>query len=491
MNKQYWPNQWIFILAAIGSAAGLGNLWRFPYLAFEHGGGAFLLALLVANIVIGIPLLALEVGLGQKMQKGAADALGAVKSGFRYVGWMALFFSFLVIAYYLVVVSWGVNYFFSSFNLAWGADTSGYFFENLLQISSGPTEIGGISLAVFVGLVIAWVGVYFTVWKGVKSISAVVKWSATLPFVILAILIVRAVTLPGAAAGLAQFFIPVWSALLDPQLWLAALSQVFFSLSLAFGIMIAYGSLKERHSNITTPVLWIVAGNFIVSVMSGVVIFGTLGHMAHAQGTALSEVIAGGPSLAFVVFPEALNLLPAFAGVAAVLFFGTFLALALDSAFSLVEALATSFKDRLKHMREERVAFWIAVVEFILGIVFTTFAGIYLLDIVDHFVVSYGLVVIGLLEAVIVGWVWKPDTLRNYINSVSSLKLGRWWNYAVRYVVPLFLLILLGLNIRNELQTPYEGYPVQSLLLFGVLPILLVPLVAFAVDKLSTPQSAQ
>ena len=223
-EKAYWPSRWVFILAAIGSAAGLGNLWRFPFLAYEHGGAAFVVAMVVANLLIGIPLLALETGLGQMMQKGAADAFGAVKKSFRYIGWVALAMGFMVLSYYMAVVGWGLNYLGGSFSLAWGDDTKAFFFNNVLHLSSGVGEVGGFSYPALAGLILAWGLVYFIVWKGVKSISRVVVWTATLPFVILGILLIRAITLPGASEGLSLFFIPDWSALLSTELWLAPFS---------------------------------------------------------------------------------------------------------------------------------------------------------------------------------------------------------------------------------------------------------------------------
>ena len=487
MQKLHWPSRTIFILAAIGSAAGLGNLWRFPALAFEHGGGAFVVAIIVANLLIGIPLLLLEVGLGQKMQKGTPDAFGAIKKSFRYVGWAALTFGFLVLSYYMAVVAWGIDYLGSAFTLAWGDDTKAFFFENVLQLSEGVGTIGGFSFPVLAAFIAGWVIVYFIVWKGVKSVSKVVKWSATLPFAILFILVIRALTLDGAGAGIATYLIPQWSSLLDPQLWLAAFSQVFFSLSLAFGIMVAYASLNKRETEIVGSVIWIAAGNFVVSFLSGLVVFGTLGYMALQQGVELSEVVAGGPSLVFVVFPAAISLLPALNALFAVIFFGMLLLLAIDSAFSLLEALATTFRERYPHVPTEKIAFVLCVVTAFVGLIFTTKAGLYYLDIVDHFVVNYGLVTIGFIEAVIIGWLWKFDAFVDYLNEHSHIKVGSLFKVAIRYIIPVFLGFLLIWNVIHELRTPYEGYPIEALIWLGVVPLLLVPVVAWGIDRLVSP----
>ena len=485
MKKHFWPNNWIFILAAIGSAAGLGNIWRFPYLAYEHGGAAFVLAFIIANLIIGIPLLVLETGLGQMTQKGASGAFAYIKKKFSYVGWAALTVGFIVLSYYMVVVSWGINYLGASLYLGWGGNTEGFFFNNILNLSSGVDVIGGISWPVLSGLIVAWVLIYLAVQKGVQSISKVVVWTATLPFAILAILILRAITLDGASDGLKLFLVPEWSSLADPNLWLAAFSQVFFSLSLAFGIMIAYGSLKRHDGEITSGVLWIAGGNFLVSIMSGFVVFGTLGYMAVQQGVSVSDVIAGGPSLAFVVFPQAINLLPAGNTLIALLFFGMFLLLAIDSAFSLLEAVAVSFKDKYTAASNKKIVLLLSLAGIASGVIFTTYGGLYILDIVDHFVVNYGLVVIGILEALIVGWLWKSKELEDFVNKNSKLQIGKGWNLSIRYITPLFLGWLLVWNIINELKTPYGEYPVWALLCIGVLPILLIPAIAFLAEKLT------
>jgi neurotransmitter:Na+ symporter, NSS family len=486
MRTRHWPNQWIFILAAVGSAAGLGNIWRFPYLTYEYGGGAFVVAIIIANIIIGIPLLLLEVGVGQMFQKGAPDAFAHLKKSFKYLGWIAILMGFLVLAYYMSVVSWGINFLASSFTLAWGADTKSFFFNNILELSSGVDAIGGIAWSAFVGLIVAWILVYFSAWKGVESISKVVLWTATLPFIILLILIVRAVSLDGAGEGLRLFFVPDWQALLNPRLWLEAFSQVFFSLSLAFGIMIAYGALKERASDIVRSVVWVAVGNFIVSLMSGVVVFGMLGYLANQQNVDITTVVIGGPSLVFVIFPAIINLLPALNAFIATLFFLGLLTLAIDSAFSLLEAVAKTFNDRFPRVRQTRIVLGISIIGFISSLIFVTKGGLYVLDIVDHFVVNYGLITIGALEAILVGWLWNHEDLKTFINNRSTWKIGAGWTFSIRFIIPIFLSGLLIWNVINEFKSPYEGYPAWALLYIGALPIVLTPLIALFLERVTS-----
>lgn len=480
-----WPSKIVFILAAIGSAAGLGNLWRFPYLAYENGGAVFVLAIIIANLLIGIPLLILEVALGQRTEKAAPDAFGSFKKNFKYLGWLALIIGFSVLAYYMAVMGWGVTYLASSFTMAWKANPQDFFFKKILGLTDSPAEIGGFSWPVLAGTLIAWAMVYFSVFKGVKSVSKVVVWTATLPFLILFILIIRAVTLPGAIEGLKLFFIPEFSKLLDTKLWLSAFSQVFFSLSLAFGIMIAYGSYNTKTSDIVKSSYIIAGGNFLVSLMSGIVVFGTLGYMAQTQGVPVQEVFKGGPSLAFVAFPQAISLLPALNALIAVLFFVMLLSLAVDSAFSLLEAVSRAFQNRFPKIKTEKIALSLTLVGIFLGLIFTTKAGLYYLDIVDHFLVNYGLVVVGILEAIIIGYFIKTKEFMNFINKVSEWKIGNFWLFAIKFIIPVFLIILLVVNFYNEIKSPYENYPVKFLIGLGVLPVILAPIIAVLIDKLT------
>lgn len=485
MSRGQWPNRFIFILAAVGSAAGIGNLWRFPYLAYEYGGAAFVFAVVVANLLIGIPLLAAEVGLGQMQQKAAPDAWKQMKNGLKYLGWFTVTIGFFVLAYYMAVLAWGVAYIGSSFTLAWGDDPSGYFFDEILQLSDGPETLGGFSWPVVIGMCAIWAFLYFSVWKGVESVSKVILWTATLPFVILALLIVRAVSLEGAMDGLRLFFVPDWSALADPKLWMAAFSQVFFSLSLAGGLMIAYGSFKVRGSEITKSIVWVAIGNFSVSIMSGVVVFGTLGYMAFAQGVPIAEVVQGGPSLAFVTFPMAITLMPAWNEIIAVVFFLMLLTLGIDSAFSIFEAFATAFKDRFPNVSVKKITLIIASPCALLSLLFTSGAGLYYLDIADHFLVNYGMVSVGLLEAVAIGWLLKSDSLKHFINEVSEWKWGAYWDLTLKFLIPGFLGYLLLYNLIDEFREPYEGYAPWALICLGVFPVISAPVIGAIAEKLT------
>ena len=464
MSRQRWSSRTIFLFAAIGSAVGLGNVWRFPYLTYKFGGGAFLIPYLVSLLVLGIPLLILEFAIGQKLQRGAVDAFKTVNHKLRGIGVGAILAGFVVVVYYAVVIAWALVFFVNSFRakLPWADDSESYFFGSVLQISDGVGNLGGMNWMLLIALFVVWLSIFLIVRKGVKGVGKVVAITMPLPIILLVILFVRGVTLPGALDGIFYYLNPDFSALLSAEVWMAAASQIFFTLSLAFGIMVAYASFNKETQDVTGDSYITAITNSAISLFAGFVVFAVLGYMAMANGVGVEEVVASGPGLAFVVFPQALSLMP-LAWFFSALFFLMLLTLGIDSAFSLVEAVNTVIGDKYIKPNRERISFVVCSVAFLLGIIFTTGAGLYFLDIVDHFITSFGLVLVGIFECIAIGWIYGADKLRNYVNGVSKYKIGRWWNLSIKFVIPLVLIILLVTQFMQELASPYEGYPSWAL----------------------------
>lgn len=464
MARQRWSSRKIFLFAAIGSAVGLGNVWRFPYLTYKFGGGAFLIPYLISLLILGIPLLILEFAIGQKLQKGAVDAFKTVNSRLRGIGVGAILAGFVVVVYYAVIIAWALVFFVNSFQskLPWTENSKDYFFNSVLQISDGVGNLGGINWMLLAALFVVWLSIFLIVRKGVKGVGKVVAITMPLPIILLVILFIRGITLPGAFEGIAYYLAPDFSALLSAEVWMAAASQIFFTLSLAFGIMVAYASFNKETQDVTGDSYITAIINSAISLFAGFVVFAVLGYMSKASSVGIEEVVASGPGLAFVVFPQALSLMP-FAWFFSALFFLMLLTLGIDSAFSLVEAVNTVIGDKYVKPNKERISFVVCSVAFLLGIIFTTGAGLYFLDIVDHFITSFGLVLVGIFECIAIGWIYGADRLRNYVNSVSRFKIGSWWNFAIKFVIPIVLIILLAAQFMKELSGPYEGYPYWAL----------------------------
>ncbi len=478
MTRQRWASRTIFLLAAVGSAVGLGNVWRFPYLAGKYGGGAFLVPYLIALILVGVPLLMLEFAIGQKMQRGAIRSFQQLHPWFGSLGLFALISSGILVSYYAVVMAWCSIYFLASFQVKWSGNASTYF-QQVLQLSDNINAIGGIHWPILLALAAVWVAIYCCVWKGTSSVGKVVLYSVPLPIVLLGILLIRTVTLPGFLQGWELYLNPVWQALTDPEVWTAAFSQIFFTLSLGFGIMLTYASYKQSDDDIAKDTWLTALINSGISLFSGFVVFGVLGYMASQTQTPIEELAASGPGLAFVVFPEALSQMP-LASLFSVLFFITLLSLGIDSAFSLVEGINAALLDWQPQWQLKWISLAVCLVGFMVGILYTTHAGLYFLDIADHFVTNYNLMLMGLFQTILAGWIYGAEQLRRYVDDVSDWHVGKEWNIAVKYIIPAVLTALLLTQFSKDIRTPYEEYPVWALSIGWT--IVLLPLLLLAVS---------
>ncbi|HEB84764.1 MAG TPA: sodium-dependent transporter, partial [Bacteroidetes bacterium] len=433
--RDRWRSRTRFILAAVGCAVGLGNIWRFPYIAYTSGGGAFMIPYLVALVTAGVPLLLLEFAVGQRFQRAAPGALRAVHPRAEWIGWWAAGVSLVIVVYYAVIMAWAWDYLVFSTRLGWGADPGAFFRERFLRISAGPGEMGSLNLAVLAGLAVTWLAMYWILARGLQRVGAVVLWTVPLPLVLLAVLVVRGITLPGAAEGLAYYLTPDFHALLDPKVWLAAYGQVFFSVGIGWGIMIAYASYRPPDTDVGNNAFITALVDGGVSYFAGFAVFSTVGYLALQQGVAVPDAVASGFGLAFVAYPAAISAMPFGAPVFGVIFFLMLLTLGIDSAFAMVEAVIAALRDRFK-LSKQRAAAYACAAGFLLGLPFTFAGGYHWMDIVDHWASVWGLAMVALLQCVAVGWFFPIETLRSYINEVSDFRVGRWWSLSIRWVTP-------------------------------------------------------
>ncbi|MFC1646125.1 sodium-dependent transporter [Candidatus Omnitrophota bacterium] len=467
-HRAQWKTRMGFIFAAIGSAIGLGNIWRFPYLCYENGGGAFLIPYLVALVVAGIPLIILEIGIGQRMRGSAPMSFAKINKRWEWLGWWAVNFVMLgIVLYYSVVISWCMNYLFYSFNLNWGSNPNDFFFKEFLQISSGPGVIGDVRGPILLSLIVIWflnwVIVFFGVQRGVERANRIFM---PLLLVLTTILVIWSLSLKGAMGGLRWYLKPDFSALTKPKVWIDAFSQIFFTLSIGFGIMIAYASYLPRRAEITKDALIISLGNCAYSIFAGFAVFGVLGYMSFTTGKPFSDVVQESIGLAFVAYPQAISLMPAFANIFGILFFATLVVAGLSSSISILEAFTSAIIDKF-HYRRKVVVTIISIVGFLGSIVFATRGGLFWLDIVDHFLTHYGLVVVGILECILIGWIFKASKLREHINHVAAFKIGKWWEICVKFITPIMLTLVLLHDLFKEIKLPYGGYPGLSNILIG------------------------
>ena len=480
-KRSEWNSRFVFILAAIGSAVGLGNAWRFPGLAAKHGGGTFLLVYLAAMLVMGVPLLMMEISIARKLRKGAIESMRGMGRHCEPIGWAATANAFVIVCYYAVVFAWVILMFAFSWKFAGMTGNndaaSGLFFD--LTQTTGLIEGAKIPIAVLLCLVAAWGAIFYCIRNGASSVSKVVKFTVFAPVVLLLIMAVKGCTMSGAADGLRMLFVPDLSALADPSLWVDAIGQVFYSLSIMMAIMFAYGSYLRDDADVAADALIIAFSDMAISVLSAIVMFTTMG------GTGmLDKITASGIATAFIVYPQAIVNLTRFGWLNAVfgaIFYLMLITLAIDSAFSIVEGVSAAVSDKF-HIQPKKVTIGICCIAGVISLLFVPRAGLAWLDIVDNWANSVNLILVGVLECVAVGWSRRVD-LRSVLHEVNRnakrFKAPYWWfASSVKVVSPL---LLAGLFIWNMVVlfaqkngTYDENYPIWAQIVAGWVVSVLV-----------------
>ncbi|KAL5021437.1 hypothetical protein ScPMuIL_000592 [Solemya velum] len=361
--RAVWDSKIQYFFMVISYAVGLGNVWRFPYLCQQHGGGAFLLPYLVMLFVEGMPLLYLELAIGQRIRKGSLGVWNHVHPLMGGVGVASAVTSFVVGIYYNAIIMWCFFYLFHSFQspLPWascpklatnlnitdpectkGGETSYFWYREALNISDGFDSPQGVNWKMLLCLLFAWIVVYACLFKGIKSSGKVVYFTATFPYIVLAIFFGRGITLRGATDGLLHMFTPKMDRLMDPQVWLDAATQIFYSFGLAFGGLIAFSSYNPSKNNVQKDAIIVGLCNWFTAIFACAVIFSVLGFKA----TVMYEGCAAeGTGLAFIVFTQAINEFGPSAPFWSIIFFLMLLSLGLGSEFGTIEGVATSLYD--------------------------------------------------------------------------------------------------------------------------------------------------
>lgn len=472
-ERSQWGTRAGFILATVGSAIGLGNIWRFPVAAYENGGGAFLIPYLFALLTAGIPILILEFTMGHKYRGSAPLTFKKMHPKTEWIGWWAVVVAFLISAYYSVIVAWALSYSLFSLNLGWGANPESFLMNDYLQhIEAG--QIGGIVPSVFIPLLIVWILVLGILFKGVKKgLEVANKIMIPLLLVIFLLIVIRAVTLPGALTGLDALFAPDFSMIFSAKVWVAAYGQIFFSLSIAFAIMITYSSYLPKKSDITNNAFITGFANSGFELLAGIGVFSVLGFMATNQGVAVNDVVESGAGLAFTVFPEIINQFPVFKEFFGFLFFASLVLAGLSSLMSITETYVAAIVDKFNITRNKAVLFGggsAAIISFL----FATQGGMNFLDIADYFLNQFGVALLGLVEVILVAWILrKLKVLQKHANDISDIRLGSWWNISVGIITPVVLgYMMYGLfkeNIMKEFPTAtgnFNGFS-DSFIIYG------------------------
>ncbi|WP_435748037.1 sodium-dependent transporter [Nocardioides sp. SYSU DS0663] len=457
----------VFILAAIGSAVGLGNIWRFPYVAYENGGGAFLLPYLVALLTAGLPFLFLDYALGHRHRGSAPLAFARQSRPTEFIGWWQVGICFVIAVYYAAVIAYALRYTFFSVDKAWGEEPEGFFFGDFLQVGD-PGVTTEVVLGVIVPLALVWAAVLLIMGLGVqRGIGATSVVFIPVLVVAFGFLVVRSLFLPGAADGLDALFSPDWGALADASVWAAAFGQIFFSLSIGFGIMITYASYVGRRTDMTGSGFVVGFANSGFELLAGIGVFAALGFMAQASGGDIDTVVADGIGLAFVAFPAIISE-AAGGSLIGVLFFGSLVIAGLTSLVSVLEVVVSAVRDKFELHRLTAVAVVGLPAAVISLALFSTTSGLYVLDIVDYFINRFGILVVAVVSMVVLAWFVRAlPGLAAHLNRHGSIRLGTLWIALVAVVAPVALTFVLARDFLATIEEPYEGYPAWMLNTFG------------------------
>ncbi|AKG07556.1 SNF family Na+-dependent transporter [Moraxella bovoculi] len=467
-QRESWSARSGFILAAIGSAVGLGNIWRFPYVSYENGGGAFFIPYLVALLTAGFPLLFLDYVTGQKYRGAPPTAYRRMVRSAEGVGWWQVLVCTVIGIYYASVLSWAGQYTLYSFSQAWGEDTEGFFFNHYLQNGSGLDFTFVPSL--FVGILIVWAVVLFIMYGGIrKGVELANKIFIPLLVVMFVIMVIQAVRLPGAVEGLNTFFTPNWTAMAHPKVWLAAYGHVFFSMSIGFGIMVTYSSYLKRNANLTGSGLVVGFANSSFEILAGIGIFSVLGFMAVASGKPVAEVVSGGIGLAFVAFPKIISSMGEAGTIIGVLFFASLFVAGLTSMASIIQVPISAVEDKFGWSHKKAVTVVGGISALISLALFSTKTAITFVDVIDHFANNIGVVFGAVLSIIWVTWLNRGllDKLIRHINGISSIKIGKGWAFMLTVITPISLIIALLLSVKSLLTEGYGGYDFVTQAVFG------------------------
>ena len=492
MSKQKFQSKGGFILASVGAAVGLGNALRFPGLCAKYGGGAYLLIYFTALLILGIPLLNAELAMGRKFGGGAPKCMQSLKGGAGRVGWASSANSVITAVIYAGLAGWILAMAVTIVPLATSApnltqaEISGYFFNNVLHAREDGV-ISSISPLVLLGVAVAFVIMFFCLKGGAGALAKAAKVTVIVPVVLLAFMAVRGLLYENSFQALKALFLPDFTKLSSPELWLSALGQVFFSLSVVVGIMPAYGAYLPEGTNIFSCSLIIAAADFFVSVLASVVLFTTL-YGCGLQG----EIGQSGIITAFAVYPAAISrLFGTYTWLNAaigVLFYLSLAMIAVQAAVSMMEAFTAPFSEAFG-IKRWKLSAVLCLIGAVVCVIFATSAAPVIVELSDLFINFYNILILGIVECLIFAFSPKTKSLALEVNRFTRrLKMpAKFFEVSVKFLSPAVLISLTAFEVFR-LITSGLNYPLWAQIGFGWGLSLTVFFAALIIYKLDRPR---
>lgn len=474
-----WDSSLAFIFAMIGAAVGLGNIWRFSYVLYSNGGGSFFIPYFTAIAIMGIPFLILEYGVGFSFKESFSKIMKDIKPEFEIIAWILVLFVFIVTIYYMVILSWDLVYLLSSFTFNWGTDTAAYF-VNTVGGSSNLSDASFLLIPTTVGVLILWVVLWFISHRNVdQGIGKVSKILIPALFVIMAIIIVYALTLPGAEIGISTLLTPDWNMLLNVDIWLAAFAQIIFSLSMGQAIALTYASYLPENSKLIDNVLIVVFSNSAFEICTAFGVFSILGFMSFTNGTPMVQLITEGTGLVFIVFPMIFNIMGPIGRILAPMLFLAILFAGVTSALGFFEPMLNSTANKLGWSRK-KAATVLSIIGCVFSLILTTGISSYLVGIIDSFVNQFGILLLIGIQCIIFAWFYGVEHFLPALNEHSTFKVGKTWSFVIKYLLPCVLIVMWVIGIV-QLFTTAKSFEIMIdlIIIIGVLVF------AFVLTKLN------
>ncbi|XP_062986073.1 sodium-dependent neutral amino acid transporter B(0)AT3-like [Elgaria multicarinata webbii] len=546
-ERPKWDNKVQYLLSCIGFAVGFGNVWRFPYLCQTYGGGAFLIPYVIALFLEGIPIFHLELAIGQRLRKGSIGVWTQISPYLGGLGYASMTVAFLVSVYYNMILAWVMWYFANSFRepLPWSScpqdvskpelteecfqstASSFFWYRHTLNISPDITESGPLLWWLVLCLAICWIIVFICTVRGIKSTGKAIYVTATFPYLMLTIFLFNGLTLPGASEGLIYLFTPDVTILKNPYAWLDAATQIFYSLSLAFGGHITYASYNPQKNDCEKDAIVIAVVNSLTSMYASIPVFSVLGFKAtmnywdcldsnikdlmnefnlgqknftrdnyaiwleslkalSSQRVAALRLKkcdlqrfldegASGTGLAFITFTEAVIRIPG-AQAWSILVFIMLFTLGLSSMFGLIQSILTCFTEfriMSKYFPKEAVCGMICFASFLLGLCFTLRSGSYWLEVFDNYAAAIPLLIIAFFEVIGVVFIYGMKRFCDDVAWMTGRQPNLYWKASWQFISPvlMFTVFLACLAVQkppsyNAWNPNYEDFPAKELKIY-------------------------
>ena len=475
-----WDNSTGFLIAMIGAIIGLSGIWKFSYLMYENGGGTFLIPYILAIVIMAIPILVLEFGIGFKYKSSLPKIFYNIKSEFEIIAWFIVFLIFIVLIYYTCIMSWDLIYVVLSLFKGWGNNPSVFFSTTLLHSTSNPYGLTYLVVPIGIALAFIWGFIYLFSRKEItKGILTISKISLILSFVLLVGILIFSLQLPGSRTGIMALFNPNWAVLLDVNVWLAAFGQLVFSYGLGYAIASTYSSYLPDNVKLIDNAWIIVLVSLIFEVLVSVLLFAIMGYMALGRNVPIASLVSDGFSLIFVVFPNVFNIMDPWVYMVAPAFFLLLFVGSLSTILALIEPLSNAICEKFAWTRDRAVR-QLVLVGLFTSFIFATGMGEYLLRITDSFISQFAIILGVLLEIIVLGWVFDIEDIRSILNGNSYIKLDKSWIITIKFIIPIILAVIWIIGVYNliivgDRQSLFVQSIIASIFVIVPLALTLVP----------------